>query len=87
MQSIKVVSNFFKLKSEKKNHVEVPLKYGCNWEVDRGSRQRASLIYFIKYLTYLHLGQIDKIFIWLLYRFRRFFSSFLSHCLTWKPEN
>ena len=60
------------------------LRYGCTWEVDHGSRQRASLIYFIKYLTYLHLGQIDRAFIWLLYRFRRFFSSFLSRCLTWK---
>ena len=45
--------------------------------VNHGSRRRASLIYFIKYLTYLHLGQIDQAFIWLLYRYR-FFSSFLN---------
>ena len=75
MQSIKVISNIFKLKSEKKKHVKKSdcchqlqqlhgiLRYGCTWEVDRGSRQRASLIYFIKYLTYLHLGQIDRAFI------------------------
>ena len=37
--------------------------------VNHGSRQRASFIYFIKYLTYLHL---DHALIWLLNRFKRF---------------
>ena len=40
--------------------------------VNHGSRQRASLIYFIKYLTYLHLDQSNQASIWLLYRFKRF---------------
>ena len=89
MQSIKVISNF-KLKSERKTCKKVRLLpsaatvawYTEVWMylgrfVNHGNRQRASLIYFIKYLTYLHLGQIDQAFIWLLYRFR-FFSSFLT---------
>ena len=37
--------------------------------VNHGSRQRASFIYFIKYLTCLHL---DHAFIWLLNIFKRF---------------
>ena len=37
--------------------------------VNHGSRQLASFIYFIKYLTYLHL---DHALIWLLNRFKRF---------------
>ena len=37
--------------------------------VNYGRRQRASFIYFIKYLTYLHL---DHALIWLLNRFKRF---------------
>ena len=37
--------------------------------VNHGSRRRASFIYFIKYLTYLHL---DHALIWLLNRFKRF---------------
>ena len=40
--------------------------------VNHGNRQRASLIYFIKHLTYLLLDQIDQALVLLLDRFKRF---------------